>query len=43
MYNADYRKRLPAEPHKLWKAGCFAMHALHELANVSFNSWKAEK
>jgi hypothetical protein len=30
MYNADDRKRLPAESHKLWKAGCSAMHAQHE-------------
>ena len=24
MYNTDDRKRLPTEPHKLWKAGCSA-------------------
>jgi hypothetical protein len=30
IYNTDDRKRLPAEPHKLWKAGCSAMHAKHE-------------
>ena len=29
-YNADDRKRLPAEPHKLWKAGCSAVHPQHE-------------
>ena len=31
MYNADYRKRLPAEPHKLWKAGCSAVHVLQQI------------
>lgn len=30
MYNTDDRKRLPPEPHKLRKAGCSAVHVLHE-------------
>jgi hypothetical protein len=36
MYNADYRKRLPAEPHKFQKTDCITMHVLLQTTKPSY-------